>query len=201
MKYKIIEDCSPYYIRFTYDGMIEFNEYALGVYNNFPWRNKNPTFRHSMLPPDIGAEVLSKAPLTEELNFNPNRVSFFYTPPNLYYRAHKDGVDHRFSINHTVKILDDKCITSWYSDEVGKDYSIDYLNGASRELTGFVKEKHTPIKSMVAQQNECILFNTEIFHDWDNINSSNERIVLTFRSITPGSVYYDDVKQILFKGQ
>jgi hypothetical protein len=78
---------------------------------------------------------------------------------------------------------------------------MDYLNGNSRELTGFVKENHTPIKSMVAQQNECILFNTEIYHDWDNSNSSNERVVLTLRSITPGSVYYDDVKQILFKGQ
>ncbi len=33
-------------------------------------------------------------------------MSFFYTPPNLYYLAHKDGLNHRFSINHTVKILD-----------------------------------------------------------------------------------------------
>jgi hypothetical protein len=128
-------------------------------------------------------------------------VSFFYSPPNLYYRAHKDGLDHRFSINHTIKVLDNKCVTSWYSDDVGKGYTRDYVNGESRELKGFVKENHTPIKSMVAQPNECILFNTEIFHDWDNRNSSNERVVLTLRSITPGSVYYDDVKQILFKGQ
>jgi hypothetical protein len=76
---------------------------------------------------------------------------------------------------------------------------MDYSGGNSRELDGFVKENHTPVKTMIAQQNECILFNTEIYHDWNN-NSSNERVVLTLRLNSPSSVYYDDVKQILFKG-
>lgn len=199
--YQIIEDCSPYYIRFTYDGMSEFIKYAQDVYENFPWKNRNPTFRHSMLPVDLGKDILSKTSIANELPLTQKRVSYFYTPPNYYYRAHKDGLTHRFSINYTIKVLDDKCVTSWYDDEVESSYNMDYLNGVSRELEGFVKENHTPVKTMVAQPNECILFNTEIYHDWDNRNSSNERVVLTLRSTTPESVYYDDVKQILFKGQ
>ena len=200
MKYTIIEDCSPYYIRFTYDGMSEFIKYAQDVYANFPWRNKASTFRHSMLPVENGLDILSKTPIANELPLNQHRVSYFYTPPNFYYRAHKDGLTHRFSINYTIKILDDKCITSWYDDEIELPYKMNYLNGNSRELDGFIKENHTPLKTMVAQPDECILFNTEIYHDWDNRNSSNDRVVLTLRSTTPESVYYDDVKQILFKG-
>jgi hypothetical protein len=55
-----------------------------------------------------------------------------------------------------------------------------------------------PLKSMVAIQGECILFNTDIYHDWDNTQSNNERIVLTLRLENPGLMYFDDVKKILF---
>ena len=201
MKYEIIEDCSPYYIRFTYDGMSEFIKYAQDVYDNFSWENDLSTFRHLMLPILNGKDILSKTPLATDLFLNEKRVSYFYTPPNFYYRAHKDGLTHRYSINYTIKVLDNNCITSWYDDDIELSYKKEYLSGTSRELDGFVKENHTPVKTMVAQPNECILFNTDIYHDWDNRNSSNERVVLTLRATMPARVYYNDVKQILFKGQ
>jgi hypothetical protein len=150
----------------------------------------------------MGKEVLEHTRVSQDLILNHNRVSFFKSDPKLYYRAHKDGSNHRFSINYTLKILDDKCVTSWYSDDL-KKYPMDQFlldNNKSRECVGFKKENHTPIKSMVAQSNECILFNTDIFHDWDNSLSQNERIVLTLRSTTPGDVYFDDAKKLLFKG-
>jgi hypothetical protein len=98
-------------------------------------------------------------------------------------------------------VLDNNCVTNWYSDEDLKDYPIDNtVNNLSRECLGFVKENHIPLKSMIAKQNECILFNTEIFHDWDNTTSQNERIVLTLRIIEElkPQTYFEDVRKILF---
>jgi hypothetical protein len=206
MKYEIIEDCSPYYIRFTYKGLTEFNLYALDVYDKYNWEdNVNKVyakFTHRKLNSIFGQTILNRADVSKDIILNPNRVSFFKSDPELYYPAHKDGPNHRFSINYTIKILDDQCVTSWYSDDDLKDYpSIKHLEKFSRELDGFKKENHTPIKSMIAKPNECILFNTDIFHDWDNRTSTNERIVLTLRSTTPGNIYFNDAKQLLFKGK
>ena len=137
--------------------------------------------------------------MSNQLKFIKERVSLFVTQPGFYYRAHKDGLNHRCSINYTVKILDDKCLTSWYSDNDLKEYEIDNLaSKTSREAIGFDKAKHVPLKSMIAVQNECILFNTDIYHDFDNSKSQNERIVLTLRLENPGDMYFDNVRKILF---
>ena len=199
MKYEIIEDCSPYYIRFTYDGIdnvINYcNECTLANHDNLN------AFSHYRLPKEKAAHMLSLTPMSHQLPLMENRVSLFISKPGLYYRAHKDGMDHRFSINYVSKALDDKCITSWYSDDDLKDYPIDnFPNKSSRECVGFVKENHTPLKSMVAKQNECVLFNTDIFHDWDNRNSQNERVVLTLRMIKElrPQTYFEDARKILF---
>jgi hypothetical protein len=202
MKYTIIEDCSPYYIRFTHDGIDEVIEYLRSVYEstNFSQSStQNVNFLHCRLSTEDGIRVLEKIPLSNDMNFLKQRVSFFVSKPGLYYRAHKDGSDHRFSLNYTIKIHDEKCVTSWYSDQDLADYNIDtLLHKTSRECIGFDRTKHTPLKSMIAKPNECILFNTEIFHDWDNTLSNNERIVLTLRHENTGSVYFDDAKKILF---
>jgi hypothetical protein len=97
-------------------------------------------------------------------------------------------------------VEDDKCVTSWWSDEDLKQYPINYLNGGSRECTGFNPKRHAPLKSMTAKPGECILFNTEIFHDWDNRNSNNYRVVLTLRIEQPltGKTYFEDAKKIIF---
>lgn len=191
--YTIIEDCSPYYIRFTYPGVkrvIDFcnqriPEIGLG-------------FEHYRLAPEDGANLLNLVPMTKQIPLMKNRASLFITAPGVSYRAHKDGPDHRFSINYTVKILDDQCVTSWYSDQSMKDYPIDTVGGVSRECKGFDKNNHTPIKTMTAKPNEVILFNTEIFHAWDNSRSNNSRVVLTLRAIDPGKMYFEDAKQLLF---
>jgi len=199
--YTVIEDCSPYYIRFTHTGLKEFVDYILEIYNQQNWplnsSESNPGFRHCRLPLEIAKTVLEKTPVAKDIELNMHRVSYFTSAPGMKYRAHKDGIDHRFSLNYTVKILDDKCVTSWYNDDELKHYPIDNIGGVSRECLGFDSSKHTAQKTMIAQPNECILFNTDIFHSWDNSQSINERIVLTLRSTTPGIVYFDDVKKVL----
>lgn len=200
MKYNIIEDCSPYYIRFTHDGLQEIIDYCN---SNLPRFNLDSrTFIHYKFPKEQSEHLLSLIPMADQMPLRKHRVSLFITKPGRYYQAHKDGLFDRFSINYTVQINDDKCITSWYSDNECENYEIVApLQNKSRECNGFLKENHTPEKSMIAKQNECILFNTEIFHDFDNRESKSTRIVLTLRIMEEESVstYFEDAKKIIFR--
>ena len=197
MIYTIIEDCSPYYIRFTYNEISNVIDVCKNIASTTIYTKP---FTHHRFDKELGEEVIKLLPMSNQLKFIKERVSLFVTQPGYYYRAHKDGLNHRCSINYTIKILDDKCLTSWYSDEDLQEYEIDNLvSRTSREAVGFNKTKHVPLKSMTAIQNECILFNTDIYHDFDNSKSQNERIVLTLRLENPGDMYFDNVKKILFK--
>ena len=195
---EIIEDCSPYYIRFTHDGINDLiNLCKSYITPELLEICKSKNFINHKLSLDQAEKVLSLIPASAKINFMKERVSLFVTKPGYYYRAHKDGKNHRCSLNYTIMILDDKCVTSWYGDDDLNVYTIDPSHKDSRECLGFVKENHTPIKSMIAQPNEAILFNTEIFHDWNNTNSENYRVVLTLRSQKPGEVYFDDMRKKL----
>jgi hypothetical protein len=194
--YTIIEDCSPYYIRFTHPGLDQIIDICKQGVANVEFEK---TFTHYKYPEHIRNQILNLTPLSKHLTLNPLRASLFFTKPGRYYRAHKDGLDHRISLNYTVEILDDRCVTSWYSDEDLKDYLIDNLaTKSSRECVNFDKTKHIPLKSMIAKPNECVLFNTEIFHDFDNSQSSNQRAVLTLRMANPGNFYFADARKALF---
>lgn len=201
--YTIIEDCSPYYIRFTHPGIEnvinQCNAFTNGV-DFVNWPTANNGFTHYVHSKDESDALLATVPMASKLKLNPDRVSSFVTQPGRYYRAHKDGIDNRVSINYTVKILDQSCVTSWYSDEDLNGYLIEGDNWSkkSRECVGFDKSLFTPLKSMTAIEGECILFNTDIFHDFDNRTATHERIVLTLRLINPGTQYFDDIKKILF---
>jgi hypothetical protein len=196
-QFTIIEDCSPYYIRFTHSGIEDLVEYCNGCLPKLQDVNK---FKHHAMPANEVVNIMKKTPMSELMPLQLDRVSLFISSPGMYYRAHKDGLDHRFSINYTVMINDDKCVTSWWSDEDLKQYPMDHLNGWSRECAGFNPANHKPLKSMIAKPGECILFNTDIFHDWDNRASSNYRVVLTLRIRQPltGKTYFEDAKKIIF---
>jgi hypothetical protein len=208
MKYKIIEDCSPYYIRYTHDGINDIINYCNECTPDFSLLANgfgtvlHPLFTHYKLSKVHVDSLLQLIPLPNEIPpLDTSRFSLFLSKPGLYYPAHKDGSNNRFSINYISKVLDDKCVTSWYSDNDLQEYTIVNLpGGVSREIPNFVKENHTPLKTMTAKQNECVLFNTDIFHDWDNRNSTNERVVLTLRLIEElkGHTYFEDARKILF---
>lgn len=200
MKYTVIEDCSPYYIRFTYEGINEVINYCK---LHTPDIQNSDSFVNYTFPKEHADHLLSIIPMAKQMPLRPHRVSLFMTKEGMYYRAHKDGIADRFSINYTVQVLDDKCVTSWYSDEDLKNYQLDpelIINRRSRECVNFVKENHAPLKSMVAKPGECILFNSEIFHDFDNSQSTALRTVLTLRIMDnlQENTYFEDAKNILF---
>ena len=200
--YTIIEDCSPYYIRFTHSGIEDIINTCARIADETVYTKP---FTNHKIDDDVSKDIMELLPMSNQLKIKKDRLTMFVSQPGFYYRTHKDGVDHRCSINYPIKVLDNQCVTSWYSDDDIQRYKI---NGnptlqvpgyQGREVEGFVKSNHVPLKSMVAIQGECILFNTDIYHDWDNTTSQNERMVLTLRLENPGTMYFDDVKKILFE--
>lgn len=208
MNYTIIEDCSPYYIRFTWPGLVNLIDYvkqlSVSQCETFNFRG----YDHINFGPNEAGEIIKQLPMRSKIKLMSRRVTLFRTHPGGKSSVHKDSTDHRFSINIPIEINDSKCVTSWWSDESLLEYEQNLLSReginseimvASRRITDGTKPLPAPDKTMIAVPNECILFNTDIFHDWNNSESTNRRTVLTFRAVNPGKIYFDDAKKILFK--
>ncbi len=195
--YNITKDNSPYFVEFEHTGIEQIVEAvkALGIDMQVQPR---VGFIHHPLQRVDAISMINLLPFADKIPINERRVSLFITRPGFYYRAHKDGLDHRVSINYGIDIRDDKCITSWYDDKDLVQYSIDTLGGYSREAVGFDKANHKPIHQMTAQQGKGVLLNTEIYHDFDNSESSEQRVLLTFRIKDAGEWYFEEVKSIIF---
>ena len=194
--YTIIEDTSPYYMRCSHPGQEEIIRLCQAELARV---GPVKRFTHHKLDPDLARQIINLVPISPVANFMQSRVSLFITPPGWYYRAHKDGADHRCSVNYTVEVLDDLCSTRWYSDEELRNYPLIGLadENKSREAQGFNPRLHTAAAQMTAQANECILFNTDIFHDFNNRASPNQRAVLTLRLKNPGDKTFELVKQMI----
>jgi hypothetical protein len=195
--YSIIEDCSPYYIRFTYPMLTQIINRCQDIASKieFPYQ-----FAQHKLDKELGQEILDMSPMSTQFELNHERVSLLVSKSGHYGRVHKDGIATHISFNYPIKILDDKCITSWFSDEDMKDYQTDDNppGQTGRRLIGCDTSKHCPLKTMCAKPNEAVLFNTEIWHDFDNRLSANERIILTLRPLHPENIYFEDARKIMF---
>lgn len=200
-KYQIIEDCSPYYIRFTHEGIEKFCENALTIHNNRDWssaRIRLELFRRRVLAQSDAMELLKDSPISSDIDLNYSMTSYFVSFPGLRYRVHKDGMNINFSINYGLKIQDSLCYTRWYEESISDLYNLDTLGNTSRELKNVDTSIHPPLCTMVAKQYEVTLVNTSLWHEWDNSQSNNERIVLTLRVKDYDNFYYEDVRKILF---
>jgi hypothetical protein len=205
MKYTILEDCSPYYIRFTYTGIESVIDQCSRKYYNYDTlldlnatTSINKNFVHHKVSPFAAQNILKAVPMSDVLDICETRVSLFISRGGCMYRPHKDGLDVRCGINYNVHIKDDLCVTGWYNDEQMSDYSIDTLGGRSREINEFDASRHSPDKTMTAVEGECVLFNTDIYHGWDNGRSENTRVLLTLRFNHPRNLYFENVRKILF---
>lgn len=192
----IIEDKSPFYIRYSHDNIDEIVTLCKSIEITSP-HGSNPLFTHHRISADIATNIISFVPKFKELEMNSNRVSLFVSKPGLRYVPHRDGT-HKIGINYTIDIRDDKCKTNFYLSEDMDEYEIDTIGGLTYNIVGFEPGTKTPIHTMTAVRNEAILFNTEIFHDWDNSTSDNERHILTLRSMYPGKIDFYQAKKILF---
>jgi len=210
--YTIIKDRSPYYITFTFPGLPDIIDYvSKQTPESVNWFAKY--YSHDLLSLEAAKVVSSmlpmrdkvQSPTTGESGFNLNRMAIFSTPPGGGGGIHKDGIGNRVSFNIPIQILDDTCITCWYDDP-----ALDGLmpkennNYAARAVVPydkfrFVMKDYTPVETMIAKPNEMILFNTEIFHSWTNINSLHTRRILTIRPKDNLTTFFDDAKKFLFE--
>jgi hypothetical protein len=204
MQFEIIEDCSPYFIRYTHTGSDEViamcKEQKKSLIDPLPKKNK---FIHGRLPEPTGIQILDKVYGGKELSLASQRVSLFVTQPNHYYRPHRDGLAVPMGINYHVNIVDNKCVTSWYDNNMFAGRPIDNLiTNSSREIADYnrrlEKDIIKPVKSMIAKEGEVVLFNTDFFHDVDNTNSPNERTILTLRSSLFEKINFMQARKILF---
>jgi hypothetical protein len=194
--YTIIEDCSPYYIRFTWDGLIE-------LINNIAIRQidlntglKRSGYIHYNFGPEMSDYIMSALPMKDTVCIDKNRVALFVTPPGGKSVIHKDGKAARYSINLPIIVADDQCITNWYSDESLNSFKKENDDYSRVVVIDSIVPEAT--KSITVQPNECILFNTDIYHSWDNGKSFNERKILTLRDVDIENVFFNDIKEKLF---
>ena len=196
---EIIEDCSPYYIRFTYNGAAD----VINLCNKFGW-NHFDSWKHYTYLNCYGEDIAKHVPFTNALNLSlPYRATIYITPPAYKNTVHKDNWDVRWSINFTVCIQDNKCITSWWHEDASAKYNW-LVNDdqehriQSRVIRDFKFDKEQPVKQMTAKPNEVLLFNTDLWHNWDNSASDKERVILTLRTKEPANFYFEDARKILF---
>jgi hypothetical protein len=77
--YTIIEDCSPYYIRFTHNGVEKVINYFLSLGYDFDnlLAGKNMQFRHHAVTIPEADEGLKLIPMNNLFNFK-NKIAIIY---------------------------------------------------------------------------------------------------------------------------
>jgi len=179
---KILYENSPFFIRYTHPSL---NKIKLVIRDlEFEINKKKSDYYHRIFSPEIGRIIIKMLPL-EMFEIKDYRVAAFDTPPYGGCGIHKDGASDKFSINIPIEVNDNRCVTKWYPDTI-YDGDITMLKSLpySRNIYSDYKttNKFTHNNEMIAQEDEIILFNTEIFHSWYN-NSPFTRKMLTLRTV------------------
>jgi hypothetical protein len=195
MNVKIIKDCRPYFLILEHDQQFDLMSYASRVIeqNNYNWSRKILGFSNHRIASDDLHQIyeLSLIKMFSQ-SFSEIFASIYVTEPGMNYPIHTDGNSKHpinWSINYIITAKDDKCKTKWYSD--------DSVSGLKKiETTGNIliksQDNITEIHSEVFAEGQCILFNTAMFHSFDNSDSDNIRRVLTIRKIF-NQLPFDDI--------
>jgi len=199
--YTIIEDNSPYYIKFNMPTVVEIANVCKDACSRV---FKRP-FVSEQLDNDLMSQVIDLIPKFGLLELSPLRMNFFVSKPGLYSPPHKDGQNMQFGINIPIEISDELCTTNWYTDQ--SLAHCEYYDGPDdfmgmkryvREIRNYQVDSVKATVSTVMKPNECVLFNVNQFHDWDNRLSPNRRIILTLRPQPSSFISFEQAAQILF---
>jgi hypothetical protein len=199
--YTIIEDSSPYFIRFQAPCQEQVVAVCKEIINRTEYTRE---FTNHKLDSADANKLINIIPLFDALGLDKDRVTLFVSQPGIYRPPHKDSKDMLMGINYSIEINDSECITSWYTDEELKD--CEYFSGLKpnqqrplylRELVNYIPGSHQPICQMTAKPGEMMLFNVGKFHDWDNRASKNRRIILTLRPKMGKSLTFEQARKII----
>lgn len=200
----IIEDSSPYYVKYTHENIDAIVSICRTELEKAPslfrklLEEKTIGFSNYTLSNKIGRQILSLIPFSNKIQFKENRVSLFISGPGYKHYVHIDGA--LTSINYGIDISDNLCVTNWYdSNDIVSNFNItsDSYNRAIVSKEEFEKNQQLPKYKFTHKQDEAILFNTSIHHNFDNSRSNSNRIILTLRPVND-QILFEDVKKILF---
>jgi len=192
----VIEDCSPYYIRFRFDQLEKIISIIKLEESNALIKYQG-TYVHKEFPQNVTEKIVNCLPKQFQFNFITSAI--FETPPDNGSGIHKDGKDNRISFNIPILVNDDKCVTYWYDEEqfghLPFKGDLSYTRNVYSDHNNL--SKFMCSKSMIAQENEMILFNTDIFHSWKNYSSEHVRKMFVLRIKDRDNTYFNDAKKIL----
>lgn len=193
----VIEDCSPYYVRFRFDQLEKIISLIKSEECNSVIKFQG-AYTHKDFSEDVTEKIISYLPGRFKFDFLTSGI--FETAPGGGSGIHKDGKDNRISFNIPILVRDNKCITYWYQDTEQFDHlknigDVLYTRNIYKDHRTLDKFVHS--KSMVAQENEMILFNTDIFHAWKNYSPTHIRKMFVMRIKDRTSIYFNDAKKIL----
>jgi hypothetical protein len=184
MNLKILKDCSPHFLIIDHDGRDDIILYSKKILekNNFKFIRNVGKFSNTRLHHHDAVYLFNASILKIISSVNHQMFASIYTSePGLCYPVHCDGNSNlpiNWSINYMLTVLDNHCKTQWFSSESVRNLKI-------KETVGniIVSENKSlnPICSYVFQENDCVLMNTAIFHNFDNSASKNIRRILTLR--------------------
>ena len=200
--YTIIEDCSPYYIRFKWEGLQD----VISSISQQPLENeeKYPGYQNQWLTKKAAIKINDMLPF-KDLKLRLSRFCIFDTYPDGGMGIHTDGVTNEdgintqsVGINIALEISDDKCITYWYDDEQFKDWPANISRWSKNILKDWRKAATYPnVKTTNVRPGEAILLNTSIYHSVWNKDSPNRRILLTLRPRV-NTIPFAEIKKIMF---
>ena len=208
--FTIIQDCSPYYITFTYEGLPAYTKQLQDIANQSQFKNSYnncvaaiqeaiPSYDTDELYVNTEENlkiVIDDNPLSSLLHLDRN-AAYLTTLPKVKGPIHTDEdgklkTPVPFRINYPVFINDDKCITSWYSSAGIVKYE---------KLTFMADVNLSKPKKLISthfSQDYAVLFNTTIYHDWDNTQSSNSRTMMGIRPRSESTLTFDNARKLLF---
>lgn len=191
----IIEDSSPFYVNFTHSGVAEIITLCQKELTKIP---KVETFLHYKLPIEVSKKILNLIPFSEKIKFQEDRVSLFISAPGYRHYVHIDGAS--VSLNYGISIVNNECVTNWYSNtDIDSNFKVTPnmpWNRAVIDISEFDKNKQVPIKSFTQKQQEVVLLNTLMYHDFDNSSSKDVRVILTLRP-TNKQMQWDEIKNTI----
>lgn len=202
--YFIVEDCSPFYIKFSYAGINNIIKICSTELDKILQQEKyieqTASFIHWKLPRRTGHGILDSVPFSRQFDFQRDRVSLFISKPGHRQDIHIDGAS--ISFNFSVRITDNKCITNWFNwNDIEQNFNpvSDMPNNrAVLPIDTFLENPVPPIQTMIQEPGICTLFNSDFYHNFDNSQSENNRVILTLRVRLKNKVCFQDAKQILF---
>jgi hypothetical protein len=163
---------------------------------------KPKSFQHYTLPIATGLKIISLIPFSNKFKLTESRASLFISPKKYTHYVHIDWMAP-ISLNYGIDIPNDMCVTNLYDKkDIEDNFKVTSdipWNSAKLPIEEFNKNIRLPKKSFIHKQNEVVILNTSIYHNFDNSNSEKDRTILTLRLSNPKKYgNYENIKKIIF---